>query len=63
VTEVRVIYAGPAERPTDTYLEVRRTGRRLGLLVGRRGHEPTAASELRELLPADIDVTTVLDLT
>jgi hypothetical protein len=59
VAEIRVIYEGPVDRePTDTYLEVRRAGRRLGLLVGRRGYEPTAASELRELLPAAIEVHT-----
>jgi hypothetical protein len=57
VAEIRVIYAGPADsEPTDTYLEVRRAGRWSGLLVGRRGYEPTAAAELRELLPADIEV-------
>jgi hypothetical protein len=37
VAEVRVVYAGPADRqPTDTYLEIRRAGPRLGQLVGQR---------------------------
>jgi hypothetical protein len=59
VVQVRVIYGGPWDgAPTDTYLEIRRAKRRLGLLVGRRGYEPTAASELRQLLPPSVEVQT-----